>query len=354
MTKMHYFNNDYNEMCHPAILAYLQKMADQQFAGYGEDELCAGAAKCIRKLCDDQNLAVHFLTGGTQTNLTVISSALRPHQAVLSAQTGHVNVHETGAIEATGHKIIPLPSLDGKITAGQIQESVDMHWSDSTHEHMPQPKLVYLSQPTEFGTLYTLPELTEISETCRRNNLYLFVDGARLSYALAARNNDVDMAALARLCDVFYMGGTKVGAMFGEAVVISNDRIKEDFRYIMKQHGAMLAKGWLIGLQFAVLLQDELHLKIAGHANEMADLIRVALKTAGYSMPVVNETNQIFAVLPTLLCEELKREFTFSPWETISSEQILVRFCTSWATKRESVEALCNALKIDGSFIKSS
>lgn len=341
---MYYFHNDYNEICHPAVFKYLHENAGQPMNGYGEDPCCERAAEMIRNLCGD-DVAVHFLTGGTQSNLTVISAALRPHQAVLAADSAHVEVHETGAIEATGHKVLPLPSHNGKISAQQISECLDAHWADVTHEHMPQPKLVYISQPTELGTVYTRNELEAIFATCKKYGLYLFVDGARLGYAFAAEENDLTMADLARFSDVFYIGGTKVGAMFGEAVVISNPVLKDDFRYIMKQRGAMLAKGWVLGLQFEALLNDGLYFKIARNANILAERIRNTLREMNYPMPVECGTNQVFVTLPLSVCSSLEKNFTFSPWGQPDQDHLTVRFCTSWATDQVSVDALCNELR---------
>ena len=245
---MIYFNNDYSEGCHEAVLRKLNETNMEQTSGYGTDPYCAQAAQMIRALCENDKLHVHFLVGGTQTNLTVIDAALRPHQGVLGANTAHVQVHETGAIEATGHKVLSIFSDDGKISADQIDSAVTAHFADEAAEHTVQPKMVYISNPTELGTIYTLAELESISETCHKHGLYLFLDGARLGYGLTAKGNDVTMADLARLCDVFYIGGTKVGALFGEAVVISNPAIADDFRYLIKQHGGMLAKGRLLGV----------------------------------------------------------------------------------------------------------
>lgn len=341
---MLYFHNDYNECCHPAILEKVQQNMGKQIAGYGEDSSCAAAAQMIRKACGDEKLTVHFLVGGTQTNLIVIAAALRPHQAALGAQTAHINVHETGAIEATGHKVIALPTKDGKINGVQIRETMLAHYADEAHEHTPLPKLVYISNPTELGTIYSLSELEEISAACREFGLYLFVDGARLGYGLAAEGNDVTFADLARLTDVFYIGGTKVGAMFGEAVVISNPLIAEDFRYIVKQRGAMLAKGWLLGLQYEALFENDLYLKISAHADKLADKIRQTLAQLHYPLLVEGVTNQIFPILPDALLDQLKNDFTFSEQQRIDDAHRAVRFCTSWATTAEAVDALCLAL----------
>lgn len=342
---MRLFHNDYNEICHPAIMKRMQEMAALQMDGYGEDPCCASAAERIRKLCDNENLGVHFLVGGTQANLTVIAAALRPYQAALGAESAHINVHETGAIEATGHKVLTLPSKDGKIQACQIAQTVENHWSDATHEHIAQPKLVYISHPTEFGTTYSLKELQEISAVCEKHGLYLFVDGARLGYALSAEDSDVTLRDLAELTDVFYIGGTKVGAMFGEAVVISNPAINEDFRYMIKQRGGMLAKGWLLGLQFDTLFTDDLYFRISAHANKLADQIRGALTEKGYPLVVESRTNQVFAVLPDAVLAQLGEEFSYSYWGRIDESHSSVRFCTSWATTQENVDLLCAAIR---------
>ena len=342
---MRLFHNDYNEVCHPAVLRRMQEAAPLQMPGYSEDDACRSAASKIRALCGRDDIAVHLLVGGTQTNLTVIAAGLRPHQAVVGAETAHINVHETGAIEATGHKVIALPSEDGKITAAQVEKLVAEHRQSADFEHMAQPKMVYISNPTELGTIYNLRELEALSSTCKKNGLYLFMDGARLGYGLMASDNDVTLQDLARLCDVFYIGGTKVGAMFGEAVVISNPTIAEDFRYLIKQRGGMLAKGWLLGLQFDVLLENDLYFTISKHANVQADKIRAALQEIGCPMLVPGTTNQVFPILPDALLEELGKEFTFCEMHRVDKEHRCVRFCTSWATKIENVDALCTALK---------
>jgi len=342
---MRLFHNDYNEICHPAVLQKLQELSERQMAGYGEDECCKAAADRIRQLCDKQNVGVHFLVGGTQANLTVIAAALRPHQAALGAVSAHINVHETGAIEATGHKVVGLGSTDGKITAQQVADAVEGHWADESHEHIPQPKLVYISHPTEFGTTYSLEELTELSKTCKKYGLYLFVDGARLGYGLMAEDSDVTLADLAAFTDVFYIGGTKVGTMFGEAVVIANPLIDEDFRYLIKQRGGMLAKGWLLGAQFEALLENDLYFEISRHANRLADQIRAVLAKKEFPLMVESKTNQIFVILPDSALEKLGKDFTFAYWNRVDKNHSAVRFCTSWATKQENVDMLCAAIE---------
>ena len=338
---MIYFNNDYSEGCHEKVLERLIATNMEQTLGYGEDEYCSAAAAKIRAKCGREDIDVHFLVGGTQANLTVIDAALRPHQGALGADTAHINVHETGAVEATGHKVLWVPNHDGKLTAAQVCRTVREHYASSSFEHTVQPKLVYISHPTELGTLYTRRELEELSDACRELGLYLFLDGARLGYGLAARGSDVTMGDLARLCDVFYIGGTKVGALFGEAVVICNPAIKEDFRYLIKQHGGMLAKGRLLGVQFDALMQDDLYETIAAHADRLADQLRAALKTLGVPFLVDSTTNQLFPILPDAVLTELAKTYVFSEQERVDDTHRAVRFCTSWATKPENVERLC-------------
>ena len=339
------FHNDYSEGCHEKVLEELVKTNGKQTTGYGEDPYCARAAQKIRKCCGREDAAVHFLVGGTQANLTVIASALRPHQGVLAADSGHINVHETGAIEATGHKVLWLPSVNGKIAAGQISDYVDAHRADPSFEHTVQPKMVYISNPTEWGTLYSKAELQAIAEVCREKGLYLFLDGARLGYGLMAEENDLTMEDLAKLCDVFYIGGTKMGALFGEAAVIATPEIQEDFRYLIKQRGGMLAKGRLLGLQFDTLFTDNLYLQAGRHADQMADKIRSVLDALEIPLLVKNNTNQIFPILPNATLAELEKNFTFTEQERISESHRAVRFCTSWATKPENVDALCAELE---------
>jgi len=342
---MLYFNNDYNEICHPAVLKKISDYVPQQMPGYGMDASCAKAAELIRNKCNAPEAAVHFLVGGTQTNLTVIAASLRPHQGVIAAESGHINVHETGAIEATGHKVILVPSTDGKVQASLAEQIVRGQSLSMDAEHIVQPKMLYISNPTEYGTLYSLSELQELSTMCKRHGLYLFVDGARMGYGLAAAGNDITLADYAQLCDAFYIGGTKVGAMFGEAVVIPNKDIAEDFRYLMKQRGGMLAKGWLLGLQFEALFEDDLYFKISAHADALADQLRRTLDELGYALYLPGTTNQVFVTLPDTLLETLGKEFTFAVWEKPDDDYTTVRFCTSWATKADSVNALCDALR---------
>lgn len=339
------FNCDYTEGCCPEILEQIARTNMEQTVGYSEDEYCNKAAQLIRTECGNQDLKVHFLVSGTQTNFTVIDASLRPHQGVLAADTGHINVHETGAVEATGHKVLVLPSTDGKITASQINAYVENHFQDESFEHIVQPKMVYLSQPTELGTLYSLKELREISDICRKQNLILYVDGARMGYGLMSKKNDVSLKHLAELTDVFYIGGTKVGALFGEAVVIRNKAIAQDFRYLIKQHGGMFAKGRLLGIQFQTLFQDGLYYRGGEHGIQMADKIRTGLDDLRIPMLVNSPTNQIFPIFEDSLIESLAKDFGFSYQQRIDKEHSAIRFCTSWATKEENVDKLLNTIK---------
>ena len=342
---MIYFHNDYSEGCHEKVLEALTRTNMEQTPGYGTDDYCKEAADLIAKACGREDLKVHFLVGGTQANLTVIAAALRPYQAAVCAVSGHINVHETGAVEATGHKVLGLPSADGKITAKQVRDLVAAHRANDSFEHENQPKMVYISNPTELGTLYNLKELEELSAACRDNGLYLFLDGARLGYGLVAQGNDVTLNDLARLCDVFYIGGTKVGALFGEAVVYSNPALAEDFRYMIKRQGGMLAKGRLLGVQFDALMTDNLYFDIAGHAVALADQIRACIDELGYPYLVPGITNQIFPIFPDELLAKLAENFVFCEQERVDATHRAIRFCTSWATRQEAVDALCAELR---------
>lgn len=339
------FECDYLEGALPEIMERLQRTNYEQTPGYGEDDYCAAAREKIKAACNAPDADVHFLVGGTQTNTTVIAACLRPHQGVISASTGHIGVHETGAVEAAGHKVLPIPSADGKITAAEIDALVTEHWSDSTHEHQVQPAMVYISQPTENGTVYTLPELEEISAVCREKGLILFADGARLGAALVCAGNVPTLSDLARLTDVFYIGGTKLGALFGEAVVIKNDSIKRDFRYIIKQRGGMFAKGRLLGIQFDTLFTDGLYEKTARREVELARMIRQAFEDKGFKMYYDSPTNQQFPVLPQQAMDKLSEGYTFSTWAHLDGGMTAVRFCTSWATRREDVDRLIEDVK---------
>ncbi len=338
------FNCDYSEGACPQIMELLQKTNLEQTPGYGEDCYCAEAAGLIRERIGKPEAGVHFLVGGTQANLTVIGAALRPYQGVIGADTSHINVHETGAVEATGHKVLVLPSEAGKITAAQVEALYEAHISDESAEHTVQPGMVYISHPTELGTLYTKSELEALYGVCRKNGLFLYVDGARLAYGLGAEESDVDLKTLASNCDVFYMGGTKCGALFGEAVVILNPALDRDFRYMIKQRGGMLAKGRLLGLQFKGLLEQGLYEKLGRYGDQLADRLREAFREKGYCFYAENRTNQIFPILPDSVLERLKEKYSFTYQCRMDEARSAVRFCTSWATRREDVEALIRDL----------
>lgn len=334
------FECDYSEGAHPDVIKKLCETNMEQTAGYGQDPYCGKAAAIIRRICGREDVDVHFLVGGTQVNLTVLSAALRPHQGAIAAVTGHINTHESGAIEATGHKVLAVPGIDGKLTAEIIQQLCDAHYADSSREHTVQPKLVYLSNPTEIGTIYTRQELQAISKTCRNNGLFLYMDGARLGSALCADENDLDLPEIARLCDAFYIGGTKNGALFGEALVIGNESLKEDFRYIIKQKGGMLAKGRLIGVQFIALLENGLYMDIARHANNMAKLIKAACRQKGCRFLIESPTNQQFPILPNGVLDQLSKKYSYTFWQAMDDGSSAVRFCTSWATDEKVVREL--------------
>ncbi len=343
------FECDYTEGAHPLII---QRLADTNFfqtKGYGEDEFCERARECIKKVCGTENADVHFLVGGTQTNLIMISSALKSYQGVLSAPTGHINVHETGAIEATGHKVLVISNdaetirkTGGKINAEDIESYCLKHYNDDSREHIVQPGMVYISQPTENGTVYSKDEILEINKVCKKHGLFFYIDGARLGYAVCSGNDAPDLEFIAHNCDCFYIGGTKVGALFGEALVITNDRLKRDFRYVIKQRGALLAKGRLLGIQFETLFKDNLYFEISKRAVDLAIKIKEAFLQNGYQMFYDSYTNQQFPIIPNSKLEKFAEKYTFSHWEDVSSDKTAVRFCTSWATKDEDVSELVN------------
>jgi len=316
-----------------------------QTPGYGRDEYCERAAAHIKKLCKDDNSDVHFFVGGTQTNLTVISSMLTSYEGVISADTGHINVHETGAIEACGHKVLTLPSPDGKITAAQVRNMYLEHIENPEPEHIVAPGMVYISHPTENGTTYTKKELTDLSSVCREYGLPLFMDGARLGYALAAVGNDLEVHDIAALCDAFYIGGTKIGALFGEALVIVNDNFKKNFRYHIKQRGALLAKGRLLGIQFEALLEKGLYMEIAKNAIDCAMIIKKACENTGFNFLYDSPTNQQFPILPNKYVEVLAKKYAFHEWQKIDDEHTAVRFCTSWATSEDNAKKLARDIE---------
>ena len=338
------FQCDYSEGAHPRILERMMQTNFEQTVGYGEDHYCEMARVLVQKACGRPDADVHFLVGGTQANATVISSVLRPHQGVLCIRSGHINVHETGAIEHSGHKVLALEGTDGLLSADSVRAAMEEHLAEDGPEHTVQPGMVYISFSTEVGTVYTLSQLKELSAVCREYGLPLFIDGARMGYGLASDGCDVTLNDIADLADVFYIGGTKQGALFGEAVVIVNESLKKDFRYFIKQNGGMLAKGRLLGIQFMTLFEDGLYFELSGHAVAQAMRIRDAFASKGYRFLVESPTNQQFPILPNSEIDRLSADFKFSVWQKIDEGHTAVRFCTSWATKAEAVDALLAAI----------
>jgi threonine aldolase len=334
------FDCDYLEGAHPKILKKIVETNYEQTAGYSKDEYTKSAIGKIKKTLKREDVDIHILTGGTQTNMTVISSILRPYQSVICVDTGHINVHETGAIESFGNKIITVENEEGRISAKQIEDTVKYYIEDDAPEHMVMPKLVFISLPTECGTNYTKEELTEIYNTCKKYDLYLYIDGARLGYGLVAKDTDLKIEDIPNLCDVFYIGGTKCGALFGEAVVIVNENLKKDFRYYIKQRGALLAKGRMLGIQFDALFEKELYFKIAKQAVDLAIKIKEAAINKGYKLLYNSFTNQQFIIFPNDKLKKLEKEFVFFKWKKIDEDNTAVRICTSWATTEENVDKL--------------
>lgn len=334
------FRNDYAEGAHEHILQALNQINRQQQRGYGEDVYCQKAQDRVREMCGKKNAALHFIAGGTLANLTVISSILKPYQGVISADTGHISAHETGAVEATGHKVLILPHREGKLTPDAIRQCVESHWADETHEHMVQPGMVYISNTTELGSIYSQSELQEISLVCRQYALPLFLDGARLGYALASEGNDLGLWDIADCCDIFTIGMTKQGALFGEAVVIVNPLLQKDFRYHIKQRGGMLAKGWLMGLQFETLMENKLYFDLSKHAIDLALYLREGLKKLGVAFFVDSPSNQQFPIFSNAVIDGLKENFGFQFIQSLGDDSGVIRLCTSWATRPEDVEAL--------------
>ncbi len=340
---MYNFRNDYSEGAHPKVLDALVRTNFEATAGYGEDEYCEAAAKAVRSRFACPDADVHFLVGGTQTNYTAITAFLRPWEAVIAADTGHIAVHETGAVEARGHKVLTVPNADGKVTP-QALEDIYLEHTIANIGHMVHPRMLYISDTTELGTIYTKAELTALRQMCDRLGLYLYLDGARLASALTAEGNDLTPEDLPRLFDAFTLGGTKCGLLFGECLVITNPDLKPNFRYCLKQCGGMLAKGRLLGVQFLALLEDDLFLKLGRHENQMAVRLTQGLLAAGYPLYAQGPTNQVFPILSRALIARLEQDFTFEFIARIDPEHDAVRFVTSWATEVEAVEALLGAL----------
>ena len=334
------FNSDYTEGAHPSIMDAMLRTNFEQTPGYGEDYHCENARQMIKQLCGREDVNVHFLVGGTQTNLTFLSAVLKPWQGVISANTGHINVHETGAIEATGHKVMAISSADGLLTEEMVRKVCRDHFEDETHEHMVMPGAIYISDSTEVGTIYDEKTLRGLRRVCDDYGMLLYLDGARLGYAMAAPGNDVTFALLCEVCDAFYIGGTKQGALFGEALVIVNPAANNCFRYMIKQKGGMLAKGRLLGIQFEELMKDGLYMQLSRHAVDMVMKIRAAALAKGWKLSAESPTNQQFFIVPNCQLNVLNEKYAFSPMGVPGEEESEIRICTSWATREEDVDAL--------------
>lgn len=341
---MRFFDSDYLEGAHPAILEKLTATNFEQTPGYGCDKYCESARAKIKTACQCPNAQVYFISGGTQTNATVIDALLAGYQGVIAAQTGHIAAHEAGAVEFCGHKVITLPQHNGKLSAADVQEYLETFYADESWEHMVIPGAVYISHPTEWGTLYTKEELKNLSDICRKYNIPLFLDGARLGYGLAADDTDVTLPDIAAYCDVFYIGGTKVGALLGEAVVITKENLIPHFFTTIKQHGALLAKGRVLGIQFDVLFTDGLYLKIARNAIEKARRLKEIFRAKNYKFYLETPTNQQFLIMENEKIKELRQKISFSFWEKYDDTHTVVRFATSWATTDEALDELANIL----------
>lgn len=338
------FECDYHEGAHPKVLERLVQTNFEQTSGYGCDDHCRRAVELTKELCAAPDADVHFLVGGTQTNRTVITSALRPHQGVIAAATGHIAVHETGAIEASGHKVLTIDSPSGLLDPAEVEAMAKEHFECPIREHSVQPGMVYISHPAENGALYSFERLEALRKVCDRYGLYLFLDGARMGYGLTSEKSELTLPQIASLCDVFYIGGTKCGALFGEAVVITNDDLKRDFRYHIKQNGGLLAKGRLLGIQFEILFEDGLYFDICRSANEKALRIKNAFLENGYKLFADSHTNQQFVVFNKAQFEYFSKEFAFEEWGVVDCDHTAYRFCTSWATSEEAVDKLCSAI----------
>lgn len=334
------FESDYIQGAHEKILERLVETNREPLSGYGNDKYCESAKEKIRKACSCEEAEIFFLTGGTQTNMLVISSMLRPYEGVVAAQTGHVSVHEAGAIEHSGHKVLTIPGHEGKIDAAELAAYLKAYWEDANHEHMVFPGMVYITHPTEYGTLYTSAELTAIAEICNTYKIPLFLDGARLGYGLMSRETDVTLPMIAALCDVFYIGGTKVGALCGEAVVFPKKNMPPHFMTMVKQKGALLAKGRLLGVQFDTLFTDDLYFTISRHAIDMAEILKQVFREKNKRFFLDSPTNQQFLILEDTEITRLREQVAFEIWERYDESHTVVRFATSWATEPEDVERL--------------
>lgn len=337
---MLFFANDYSEGAHPKVLEHLTLHNAVSAPGYGNDSYCDAAKAKICDACGRDDLDVFFLTGGTQTNQVVISSLLRSYEGVISADTGHINGHEAGAIEYSGHKVLTLPHKDGKISADDVRAYIERFYADHSYTHMVFPGMVYITHPTEYGTLYTKAELSALSAVCREYNIPLYLDGARLAYGLMSRGTDLRLSDITELCDVFYIGGTKIGALCGEAVVFTRGNAPEHFMTLVKQRGAMLAKGRLLGMQFDALFTDGLYFEIGRHAVEMAELMKDVFRSKGITFFIDSPTNQQFVLLNKTQQEKLDGKIAYTTWAEYDEEHIIARFVTSWATTVEQIDAL--------------
>ncbi|MFQ1053662.1 threonine aldolase family protein [Gilliamella apicola] len=338
---MYDFLNDYNQTVHPNLLKEFVDINNKKLSGYGLDECCNDAINSIKKILKSPNADVHFMAGGTITNLTTISHILKPYQAVIAAETGHINVHETGAIEATGHKVVTVKTEDGKLTPELIKPVLDYHCD----EHMVQPKLVYISNTTELGTLYTKQELKKLYQFCQKHHLYLYLDGARLAMALAAKDNDITFPDLAKYTDAFYIGGTKVGAFAGEALIFNNLSINHDFRFNMKQKGAILAKSWIIAVQFKALMENNLYISLGKHSNDMTEKLKNLFETEGLTFAAKPQSNQLFVNFPNQLAKKIISQYAVDNLGQTDPSHICLRFCTSWATQEVEIENFAKQLK---------
>lgn len=328
------FNNDYSEGACKQVMVDLLKTNDVQVPGYGLDPFCLTATNMIKQITGHNDIDVHYIPGGTPANILAIST-LKSYEAVICADTGHINVHETGAVEATGHKILSVKNVNGKLTASAVEQTVLKH----TDEHMVKPKMVFISNPSELGTIYSKQELIDLYNVCKKYNLYFYMDGARLANALVAQGNDVSIKDITDIVDMFYIGGTKNGALLGEAMVIKNNELKPNFRYLLKQHGSMLAKARIIGVSFISLLQNNLYYSLASNANNKAQQLKHFFASRGIRFFVDTPTNQIFPVLGNNLIKRLRQKYIFSDWEPIDSNNTAVRFVCSWATKQSDIDA---------------
>ena len=338
---MIYLNCDYADGVHPKILEKLIETNDLQSSTYGTDIYSEKAKEKIKELCNYEDCDIYFIAGGTLTNLIVISSCLKNYQGVISADTGHINTHESGAIENSGHKVLPILNNNGKLEIKKVENLITEHYEQGEGRiHTVQPKMVYISNPTEFGTIYTRDELKQLYDFCKRRNLFLYIDGARLGYALAAKDNDIDLEFLANHCDLFYIGGTKLGAMYGEALVITNPLLRTDFKYHLKQNGALTAKGRFLGIQFLELFENNLYFKIAKKANDYANILKNAFLEKNYKILYKSNTNLIFVVIETEKIQELSKEFAFEIIDKYDDNHKIVRFATSWNTKEEYIKKL--------------